>query len=175
MEKNIDKSKDELLDQRGEVSKRLSSENFNNESLGEDHIGIEIISVEPKDLYSVIAQLKSYGFNYLQCQGGYDEGPGKHLVSFYHLISLDDISDEFNIKEIRVKVFLERDSDLSIPSLYSIFKGSDWQERETYDMFGINYIDHPCPKRLLMPEDWRGWPLRKDYIQPDFYELQDAY
>jgi len=175
MEKAKDNSKDELLDKRGEVSKRLSSENFNNESLGEDHIGIEIISVEPKDLYSVIAQLKSYGFNYLQCQGGYDEGPGKHLVSFYHLISLDDISDEFNIKEIRVKVFLERDSDLSIPSLYSIFKGSDWQERETYDMFGINYIDHPCPKRLLMPEDWRGWPLRKDYIQPDFYELQDAY
>jgi len=175
MEKDTDKSKVELVDKRGEVSKKLSSENFNNESLGEDHIGIEIISVEPKDLYDVIAQLKSYGFNYLQCQGGYDEGPGKHLVSFYHLISLDDISENFKIKEIRVKVFLKRDSDLSIPSLYSIFKGSDWQERETYDMFGINYIDHPCPKRLLMPEDWRGWPLRKDYIQPDFYELQDAY
>ena len=175
MEKDTDKSKVELVDKRGEVSKKLSSENFNNESLGEDHIGIEIISVEPKDLYNVIAQLKSYGFNYLQCQGGYDEGPGKHLVSFYHLISLDDISENFKIKEIRVKVFLKRDSDLSIPSLYSIFKGSDWQERETYDMFGINYIDHPCPKRLLMPEDWRGWPLRKDYIQPDFYELQDAY
>ena len=175
MEKDKDKSKDELLDQRGEVSKKLSLENFKNESLGEDHIGIEIISVEPKDLYSVIARLKSYGFNYLQCQGGYDEGPGKRLVSFYHLISLDDISEEFKIKEIRVKVFLKRDSDLSIPSLYSIFKGSDWQERETYDMFGINYLDHPCPKRLLMPEDWRGWPLRKDYIQPDFYELQDAY
>ena len=133
MEKEKEKgnSKDELLDKRGEVSKKLSSENFNNESLGEDHIGIEIISVEPKDLYSVIARLKSYGFNYLQCQGGYDEGPGKRLVSFYHLISLDDISEEFKIKEVRVKVFLKRDSDLSIPSLYSIFKGSDWQERET--------------------------------------------
>ena len=175
MEKEKGNSKDELLDKRGEVSKKLSSENFNNESLGEDHIGIELISVEPKDLYDVIERLKFYGFNYLQCQGGYDEGPGKRLVSFYHLISLDDISEEFKIKEVRVKVFLKRDSDLSIPSLYSIFKGSDWQERETYDMFGINYIDHPCPKRLLMPEDWRGWPLRKDYIQPDFYELQDAY
>ena len=171
----MEKSKDELLDTRGEISKRLSSENFNNESLGEDHIGIEVISVEPEDLYKVITRLKSYGFNYLQCQGGYDEGPGKRLVSFYHLISLDDITENFQIKEIRVKVFLKRDSDLSVQSLYSIFKGSDWQERETYDMFGINYIDHPCPKRLLMPEDWRGWPLRKDYIQPDFYELQDAY
>ena len=91
MEKEKGNSKDELLDKRGEVSKKLSSDNFNNESLGEDHIGIEIISVEPKDLYKVIAQLKSYGFNYLQCQGGYDEWPGKRLVSFYHLISLDDI------------------------------------------------------------------------------------
>ena len=79
------------------------------------------------------------------------------------------------IQEVRLKVFLKRNSDLSIPSLYKIFKGTDWQERETYDMFGINFIDHPNPKRLLMPEDWRGWPLRKDYIQPDFYELQDAY
>ena len=175
MEKDKDQLKDELLDKRGEISKKLSSENFDNESLGEDHIGIEIISVDPQNLYKTIAKLRSYGFNYLQCQGGYDEGPGKRLVSFYHLISLDDISENFQIKEIRVKVFLQRDSDLSIPSLYSIFKGSDWQERETYDMFGINYKDHPCPKRLLMPEDWRGWPLRKDYIQPDFYELQDAY
>ena len=169
------KIKDELVDKRGEVSKRLTSENINHESLGEDHIGIENIGVEPCNLYEIISKLKSYGFNYLQCQGGYDEGPGKHLVSFYHLISLEDIVEDFQVKEIRVKVFLKRDSDLSIPSLYSIFKGSDWQERETYDMFGINFTDHPCPKRLLMPEDWRGWPLRKDYIQPDFYELQDAY
>jgi len=88
---------------------------------------------------------------------------------------LEDLQKIEKIKEVRLKVFLKRDSDLSIPSLYKIFKGSDWQERETFDMYGINFIDHPNPKRLLMPEDWRGWPLRKDYIQPDFYELQDAY
>ena len=151
------------------------SEGNETESLGVDHIGIEIISVAPSELYKAINKLKSLGFNYLQCQGGYDEGPGKRLVSFYHLITLGDLDQTKEIKEIRVKVFLNRDSDLSIPSLYSIFKGSDWQERETYDMFGINFLDHPCPKRLLMPEDWRGWPLRKDYIQPDFYEMQDAY
>ena len=42
-------------------------------------------------------------------------------------------------------------------------------------MFGIHYAGHPHPKRLLMPEDWKGFPLRKDYVQPAFYELQDAY
>ena len=166
---------EQLVDQRGELSKLLSDEGINNESLGSDHIGIEMISVAPQDLYEAIAKLKLIGFNYLQCQGGYDEGPGKRLVSFYHLISLDDLDKIKEIREVRVKVFLQRDSDLSIPSLFELFKGSDWQERETYDMFGINYTDHPCPKRLLMPEDWRGWPLRKDYIQPDFYEMQDAY
>ena len=175
MEKGNNTPKEELVDQRGPISKKLKDDNFDNESLGEDHIGVEILSVEPDNLYKTISKLKTYGLNYLQCQGGYDEGPGKRLVSFYHLISVGDISTMEKIMEVRVKVFLSRDSDLSIPSLYSIFKGSDWQERETFDMFGINFIDHPNPKRLLMPEDWRGWPLRKDYIQPDFYELQDAY
>ena len=175
MTKENNSPKEELVDQRGPISKKLINENIDNISLGTDHIGIEILSVEPDNLYKTISKLKTFGFNYLQCQGGYDEGPGKRLVSFYHLISVGDISTIEKIMEVRVKVFLSRDSDLSIPSLYSIFKGSDWQERETYDMFGINFIDHPCPKRLLMPEDWRGWPLRKDYIQPDFYELQDAY
>ncbi len=169
------KTDKELLDKRGIISKALSDYNIENESLGEDHIGIENISVEPQNLYEAISKLKDLGFNYLQCQGGYDEGPGKSLVSFYHLITVGDVQEIDKIKEVRVKVFLKRDSDLSLPSLYSLFRGSDWQERETYDMFGINFKDHPCPKRLLMPEDWRGWPLRKDYIQPDFYEMQDAY
>ena len=168
-------SSDSSIENRGIISNKLLKDEIKNESLGSDHIGIEIISVEPSNLYATISKLKAYGFNYLQCQGGYDEGPGKNLVSFYHLVTIDDFKKIDKIKEVRVKVFLKRDSDLSVPSLYKIFKGSDWQERETYDMYGINYADHPNPKRLLMPEDWRGWPLRKDYIQPDFYELQDAY
>ena len=176
MEKNnqLDNS-DSSIEKKGIISEQLCKDGINNEFLGCDHIGIEIISVKPANLYEAISLLKSYGFNYLQCQGGYDEGAGKNLVSFYHLISLDDFENLNKIKEVRLKVFLKRDSDLSVPSLYKIFKGSDWQERETYDMYGITFADHPNPKRLLMPEDWRGWPLRKDYIQPDFYELQDAY
>ena len=176
MEKeNLPKSSDTSIEKKGIISQKLSEDGIPNDSMPSDHLGIEIVSLEPNNLFKAVSALKDYGFNYLQCQGGYDEGPGKNLVSFYHLISLGDIQEVEKVKEIRVKVFLNRDSDLSVPSLYKIFKGSDWQERETYDMYGINYIDHPNPKRLLMPEDWRGWPLRKDYIQPDFYELQDAY
>ena len=174
-EENKIQKEESSVEKVGVISEKLSQDGIQNNSLGNDHIGIEIISVEPADLYHAVSKLKNYGFNYLQCQGGYDEGPGKNLVSFYHLISLNDFKKEDKIKEVRLKVFLKRDSDLSIPSLYRLFKGSDWQERETFDMFGINFDNHPNLKRLLMPEDWRGWPLRKDYIQPDFYELQDAY
>ena len=173
-ENNINPS-ESSIEKKGLISEQLLKDGVSNESLGSDHIGIEIISVKPNNLYQAVSILKKYGFNYLQCQGGYDEGPGKSLVSFYHLISLDDFEKINKIKEVRLKVFLDRKSDLSVPSLYKIFRGSDWQERETYDMYGIKFADHPNPKRLLMPEDWRGWPLRKDYIQPDFYELQDAF
>ncbi len=172
---NLPQSSEISIEKKGLISQRLSKDGIPNESLDNDHLGIEIISVKPGDLYEAVSNLKIYGFNYLQCQGGYDEGAGKNLVSFYHFISLDDFQKIEKVKEVRLKVFLKRDSDLSVPSLYKIFRGSDWQERETYDMYGINFAGHPNPKRLLMPEDWRGWPLRKDYIQPDFYELQDAY
>ena len=99
MEKeNSPNSEEEIVEQRGIVSNQLSKDGILNESLGNDHIGIEILSVKPEKLYEAIYTLKSYGFNYLQCQGGYDEGPGKSLVSFYHLISLGDIQ---KIKEIK--------------------------------------------------------------------------
>ena len=82
MEKeNLPKSTEEIVEQKGVVSNQLSEDGITNESLGNDHIGVEILSVKPENLYEAISTLKGYGFNYLQCQGGYDEGPGKSLVS----------------------------------------------------------------------------------------------
>ena len=159
----------------GPVSTFLNTKDLDHTVLEPDHIGIEMLGIKPNLLFEVASALKLDGFNYLQCQGGYDEGPGKHLVCFYHFISMLDIENISSPREVRLKVFLNRDGNLSVPSLYSLFRGSDWQERETYDMYGINFENHPHPKRLLMPEDWKGWPLRKDYVQPDFYEMQDAY
>ena len=50
-----------------------------------------------------------------------------------------------------------------IPSLFSVFAGADWQEREQFDLVGIVFENHPDMRRLMMPEDWEGYPLRKDY------------
>ena len=173
----------------GPVSQWLSSQGFDHDVLGPDHVGVETIGVAPAFLVPLATALKAYGFDYLQCQGGLDEGPGGRLVSFYHLVKLGSLAEclagrdddnaplpaDVRPEEVRLKVFLPRDGSVSVPSLYGLWRGADWQERETFDMFGIDYEGHPHPKRLLMPEDWKGWPLRKDYVQPDFYELQDAY
>ena len=159
----------------GPISNWLSQNGFENIPLQEDHLGVEVIKITPNNLLSIVEALKNNGFNYLQCQGGYDEGPGLNIVCFYNLIELSESKKDNYPREVRLKVFLSRDGDLTVPSLYSLFRGSDWQERETFDMYGVNFKGHPHPKRLLMPEDWKGWPLRKDYVQPDFYEMQDAY
>ncbi|MEM1370235.1 MAG: NAD(P)H-quinone oxidoreductase subunit J, partial [Cyanobacteria bacterium P01_H01_bin.15] len=129
--------------------------------------------IPPEFLVPIATALYAYGFNYLSCQGGIDPGPGQELISFYHLVKVGD-NDGQSPEEVRLKVFLPRENP-TIPSLYWIWRAADWQERETYDMYGINFEGHPNLKRILMPEDWQGWPLRKDYISPDFFELQDAY
>jgi NAD(P)H-quinone oxidoreductase subunit J len=158
--------------QAGKISSWLTENGFEQEALELDRQGVELIKVEPEFLIPIATALYAYGFNYLQCQGAYDLGPGKELVSFYHLIKVSDDADR--PEEVRLKVFLPRDNP-RVSSVYWIWKGADWQERESYDMYGIIYEGHPNLKRLLMPEDWIGWPLRKDYVSPDFYELQDAY
>ena len=163
--------------QPGPLSQWLNQQGFDHDVLDADHLGVEQIGVEALFLQVIAAALKSNGFDYLQCQGGYDEGPGERLVCFYHFVAMAELIDGKieTLREVRLKVFLSREGEPSLPSLYGLFRGADWQERETFDMFGIHFEGHPHPKRLLMPEDWTGWPLRKDYVQPDFYEMQDAY
>lgn len=165
---------EELL--AGQVSRWLSGRDLPNRGLGYDHQGVETLRVKPEDLISVCLALNAYGFNYLRNQCGYDSEPGGDLVSVYHLVKMDPDMDENDSfpEEVCIKVFLPRE-DPRVPSVYWIWKTADFQERETYDMYGIVYEGHPDLKRLLMPENWEGWPLRKDYITPDFYELQDAY
>ncbi|MEG3907656.1 NAD(P)H-quinone oxidoreductase subunit J [Microcoleus sp. w1-18aA5] len=156
----------------GKVSQWLTQNGFEHEALAADNLGVEILKVDRDFLIPMSTALYAYGFNYMQCQCAYDQGPGQDLVSVYHLVKLTDNASK--PEEVRVKVFVPRE-DPRVPSVYWIWKAADFQERESYDMYGIVYEGHPNLKRILMNEDWVGWPLRKDYISPDFYELQDAY
>jgi NADH-quinone oxidoreductase subunit C len=74
----------------------------------------------------------------------------------YHLSSL------LHHHQLRLKVQVPED-DPTISSVVPVWQAADWFEREVYDMFGIVFLGHPNLKRILMPEDWQGHPLRKDY------------
>lgn len=65
-------------------------------------------------------------------------------------------------ERIRVRVQVP-ESEPSLPTLFDLYPGSEAMEREVFDMFGISFTDHPDLTRILMPEDWDGHPLRKDY------------
>lgn len=81
---------------------------------------------------------------------------GRELHAVYHLLSMT------HRRRIRLEVTCP-DSDPHIPSVVSVYPTADWHERETWDMFGIIFDGHPALTRILMPDDWRGHPQRKDY------------
>ncbi|QIK74485.1 NADH-quinone oxidoreductase subunit C [Nocardioides piscis] len=86
----------------------------------------------------------------------YPEDAGRELHAVYHLLSMT------HNRRIRLEVTCP-DADPHIPSLVSIYPTADWHERETWDMFGIQFDGHPALTRILMPDDWPGHPQRKDY------------
>jgi NADH-quinone oxidoreductase subunit C len=66
--------------------------------------------------------------------------------------------------DLRVKVTLDKRGPLEVPSVYDLWRGADWLEREVYDMFGVTFVGHPDLRRILMWETYaEGYPLRKDF------------
>ncbi|WP_405664928.1 NADH-quinone oxidoreductase subunit C [Streptomyces sp. NBC_01166] len=81
---------------------------------------------------------------------------GRELHAVYHLRSLT------HGRLIRLEVSAP-DSDPHVPSLVEVYPANDWHERETYDFFGLIFDGHPALTRIMMPDDWQGFPQRKDY------------
>ncbi|MCK4776822.1 MAG: NADH-quinone oxidoreductase subunit C, partial [Actinomycetia bacterium] len=82
-----------------------------------------------------------------------------------------------NVKE-GLSCFLETEISRnkgSIDSVVSIWKGANWHEREVFDLFGVNFKKHPDLRRILLPEDWEGYPLRKDYKDSEMEKRPDYF
>ena len=99
-----------------------------------------------------------HGFDLLSDICGADRGPEEdpRFAVNYHLFST------IHFKRLRLKVRLSED-DPKVPSVTGIWKTADWHERETYDMFGVVFEGHPDLRRILLPSDFDGHALRKDY------------
>jgi NADH-quinone oxidoreductase subunit C len=124
------------------------------------------LSIDASALILVCEQLhknpETY-FDMLTCVTGVDNGPEANTMEvIYQLYSIP-----FN-HSLMLKVILPRENP-EIESVTSIWKSADWLEREVFDMFGIVFKNHPDLRRILMPADWNGYPLRKDYKHEETY------
>jgi NADH-quinone oxidoreductase subunit C len=110
------------------------------------------------ELMTFLRDEPSLRFNYLSDIGGVDLGEfaAPRFAVAYQLYSLE------HNHRLRVKVFLEED-DAHLPTMWGVWKAANWLEREIYDMFGVTFDGHPDLRRILMPADYEGHPLRKDF------------
>jgi len=124
------------------------------------------VKIDKGDLLPVASSLRQNPatyFDMLSCITGIDNGPDAATMEVaYNLYSIP-----FN-HHLMIKVFLPRDKP-EIESLVHLWKTADWHEREIFDMYGIHFLHHPDLRRILMPADWVGHPLRKDYKHQEYY------
>jgi NADH-quinone oxidoreductase subunit C len=109
-------------------------------------------------------------FDMLSCITGIDNGvQAATMEVVYNLYSIP------YHHHLMIKVTLPRDRP-EIDSVSHIWKTANWHEREVFDMYGISFKNHPDLRRILMPADWEGYPLRKDYTHQEYYrDIKVAY
>jgi NADH-quinone oxidoreductase subunit C len=101
-------------------------------------------------------------FDVLMNQTGVDYKAKDLIQIVYHLYSYTHRHTAI------LKVDVPRDAAVA-PSVERVWRAAEWLEREIYDLLGVTFEDHPDLRRLLMPEDWIGYPLRKDFVEPEEY------
>ncbi len=113
--------------------------------------GIKIVYVAKENILPFLKEKKEEGFDTLLMISGVDYKD--HLEVLYHLLSSKN----------NTRIIVKTKTDGEVDSVTSLWKGADWHERETWDLVGIKFKNHPNLKRILLAEGWVGHPLRKDY------------
>jgi NADH-quinone oxidoreductase subunit C len=122
----------------------------------------EVTVVVPRekivDICSYLKTASGLEFNFLSDLCGADRGPEEEprFEVNYHLFSTT------RHHRLRLKVLLN-DDDTHVPTVTSVWRTANWHERETFDLFGVIFDGHPDLRRILLPDDWQGYSLRKDF------------
>ncbi len=143
------------------------------EKFGEDIIALKgeeldpFIQVNPARIFEIADYLHtspSLKFTSLMCLSGMDYGVDSEpsLGVVYSLHSME------RGHKLTLRVDLPRENP-QLPSVETIWHTADWHEREAFDLFGIVFAGHRDLRRILCPDDWEGYPLRKDYVVQEFY------
>ena len=136
------------------------------------------ITVVPDQIYPALSSLKDEGYTvliFLTCVDHLADHSREFPARFELLYQLRDMD---RLRDLRVRTFLDGEQP-EIESVHDLFPPANWDERETYDMFGITFTGHPDLTRILNPDDWVGFPLRRDYPVGgevvEFSEEHDAW
>lgn len=117
-----------------------------------------VVEVDKLKILEVVSVLKQEGYDMLLCLSCVDCSDCFEIVyNFY---------STFKKKSLTVKIKLDREYH-EVVSVSSVYPCANWYEREVFDLFGVIFANHPDLQRLLMPEGWAGYPLRKDYAPKD--------
>lgn len=141
---------------------------------------IEVCAERLPEICTFLRDEPQLRFNMLHCITGVDyfqpdekkaaaAGWQPHVEVLYHLSSF--VKRHRLVLKLRLPRWQGDEPGClpEVPTVCHIWSTADWHEREVYDLFGIRFAGHPDPRRMLLPEDWEGHPLRKDYQSPVEY------
>jgi len=135
-------------------------------------VGTSSILVNAESILKVCQFLrdnKQKPFNVLQVISGVDY---LEYIEVNYMLANFDLNNAYDfVLKVRVS---DRVSP-SVDSVVSVWPAANFQERECYDMFGVTFKNHPDHRRILCPDDWEGFPLRKDYNAPKYYNGMEVF
>ncbi len=123
------------------------------------------VAVRREQLLPIAWHLLESGFDHLSCITGVDFL--EHLQVVYHVFSHEKKC------WVVLKVNVTKEDQL-VPTVTGVWPVADWLERETYDLVGILFDGHPDLRRILLPESWKGHPLRKDYVDENDIQWEEV-
>jgi NADH-quinone oxidoreductase subunit C len=148
--------------------KKIITDKFGEEAVPAENLAyvqpqLTIQAAQIAEVCLLLRDTEGLYFDSLSCLTGLDNGPEKQTMEvLYHLYSIP-----YN-HALVLRVELPRTAPV-VPTVSPVWRTADWHEREAYDMYGIDFAGHPDLRRILLPADWEGFPLRKDYEEQEYY------